>query len=396
MCAALLLALPVGRAAADTFHLASGAIEGRLVEETATLLIIETESGRLQLPSSAVSRRGKGPTRLEKYQARRGQGPLTADQHVEVVRWCLENGLARQADEHLAEALALQPGHVEARALAGYIEVDGLWLLANAPARAKTLRGTSPARLAETLSAEWHRWVNVLAEAILTRTPDSAAAERSREQLLAIRSPQAIGPMCRALGGGDKEARRFLIDLLSGFEEDESVLNLCVLALLDPDVRLREHATTQLTHVRGPRVSEFFVMALGSDVERVVGNAAQVLGWLGDRTAVGPLIDALNPDDQVGGRVTSRQLFAELTRLFQTPTLVPIGAEPIEVAPVVHVIDVPGTVQQLTQEKRSNAGTVRSEVQDALILLTGQNYGFDAQGWREWLSRNPPLGGPLP
>ncbi len=393
---AALLACCTPRAAADTFHIQSGIIEGRVVEESATLLTIETEAGILQIPTSAVSRRGKGPTRVEAYERRRAEITFTADSHVDLARWCLDQGLAAQAQLHIDAALDAAPGHRGARALAGYVEVGGVWLLANAPAKAAVVKGTVPARLAETLAAEWHRRVNVLTDELLRRSTDTNVADRARERLLEIRSPLAIAPMCRNLGSAEKDHRRFLIDLLGGFEEDESVMNLCMLALLDPDPRLREQATAQLAHAPGGRVSEFFQAALRCDAERVVRNAAQALGWLGDRSAVGPLIDALVAEERGARRQTSRQLFAELGRLFSTPHRVPVGVEAVSIPPAVQVFDVPRTAEQLAAEPPAAAGSVRSEVQDALILVTGQNFGFDAAAWRDWLMRNPPLSGPVP
>ena len=71
--------------------------------------------------------------------------------------------------------------------------------------------------------------------------------------------------------------------------------------------------------------------------------------------------------------------------------MIPIGAVPITRPPTIALADFKRRVEAVAALAGPGVGPFRSEVQDALIALTGQNFGFDVATWRDWIARNPAI-----
>ena len=380
-------------APADELHLSKGVIEGRIIEETKHFVRLETASGVLTVPTNVVTRRVRGVSRLERYALEREGEPLTTRRHIELAIWCGETGLKSLAREHIDAALASDPLSSEALQLAGYVQLGEVWLLADPAASAEPgdKRARSDSMVAQ-IAAGWHRRIRVLYENNLAGRVDPRAFAIGRDQLLAPRAPLAIRPACLGPSEGDPAARGLLAEFLGSFEEDAATINLLALALIDPAREVRAQATAQLARRPDHRISLFLQRALHCSAETILTRAANSLGWQRDPAAVEELIAVLPTSGSTGPRASAADVFTELIKTFPNPTVAAVADPPVEVPPAVEFADIRKKISVLDAEAAQLAGTFRTDVQDALINITGENFGFDVAGWRDWLAKNPPIG----
>ena len=118
-------------AAGDRIVLKDGrTFEGRVTESKGKVLI-ELPYGTLSFPSSDVVSIERGPGPMDLYRARLAvTDRKDPDKLAELARWAKGRGLARQAEELLRQALALDGDHAPARKLLGFVKADGKWLKA--------------------------------------------------------------------------------------------------------------------------------------------------------------------------------------------------------------------------------------------------------------------------
>jgi hypothetical protein len=137
--AAALLALLPAAAFADEVHLRSGGrLTGVVVEQTADVVVLEAEPGRITLPAAHVVRVVARPSSLSAYRERAAR--LAHDDvagWLELGYWARERDLltlARQAFEHV---LRIDPGSAEAHQAVGHVQLGGDWLTADESYRAR-------------------------------------------------------------------------------------------------------------------------------------------------------------------------------------------------------------------------------------------------------------------
>ncbi|MFQ5413202.1 MAG: hypothetical protein ACE5E6_01965 [Phycisphaerae bacterium] len=392
VCACLTSTLAHG----DEIHLyGGGTIDARVIAESSHVLHVETITGEFSIPMTAVKKRVRRPSLVERYAAERDRAPLTAARHVELALWCRAEGMASAAKTHADAALRLDRQNADARRLAGYIRLDDVWMFTGAPPgpaadeRGPARRDMSPAILQRLVGA-WQQRIRVIKDTQLS--PAAAAQERDagRRAILRLGTALAVPGACRVLGAGPSVDRILLAETLGAIEADAATLNLLAMTLTDPAPEPREAAAAALRHRDDPRVGVFLRRALACRTEIVVRRAATALGWMVDRSAVRDLIDALPIRSSRGRSVDAKTLFVDMAATFSRPAMVPIGDPPAPVAPFVALIGFGDAVKALAGGMPHPTGGYRSEVQDALIAITGENYGFDIAAWRDWVRRHPP------
>ncbi len=102
-------------------------LEGKVVEESAERLVVETPFGRVELAREEVLSIRRGPTPVEEYAARRAKA-RTAEDHHALALFCRSKGLSRQAREEFKEAVRLDPGHEGANRALGRVLFEGKWV----------------------------------------------------------------------------------------------------------------------------------------------------------------------------------------------------------------------------------------------------------------------------
>ena len=162
-------------------------------------------------------------------------------------------------------------------------------------------------------------------------------------------------------------------------------MNLAVLALSDAAGDIRSRALAVLVERTDTRVAAQFRKALGSDNDELIRRAAVGLGELKAVEAVPDLIGELTVQRTKRVEVPLRRYFGDMQRVFSTPTVTSLnGSTQITHAPQVGLFDATAgmTVENVFRVQRVTV--YRTEVLEALKLLTGQNFGFDAPAWRAW------------
>ncbi|MCC7293363.1 MAG: HEAT repeat domain-containing protein [Phycisphaerales bacterium] len=387
-CIALFCVGVQARAPADRLLLGGGGvIEGRLVSEDRNTLRIAGFMGELDVPALIVVRHIAATSLLEQYESLAGTAPLDAGRHAALAAWCLEQKLPSLARQHLDEALRMDPSHPQARRLFGYVRIGDAWLKTADPPSAPPKSAEGDARVIEQLRAAWRRRIHGLRDVFLREGAERGVRtfDEGREQLLAIRAPLAMEGVCALLGDEGERTRVLLMEHLATFKEDEALLNLLAFSLLDGDLDVRVAAADALAARNDPRVGEFLRQALRARVDEIVRRAAVALGRLKSLDAFDDLVRALPTDAFATERRSLGDLMREAERTFSAPIEVPIDDRVARAPARMALPDWVRRVEQIEASASPPTARNRSEVQEALIALTGQNYGFDADAWRDWM-----------
>lgn len=373
-------------------------VEAEVLEDLGERYRLRTLIGIVDVDKDRVERIQKKKTPWERYEARRKQCPPTAAGHFDLAEWCHAQGLGSERLDELEAVIALNPDHAAARAALSYTKSKrGQWIKKRSPRRptpdqlAAKRQAEEEEWLARKLIAQWHVKVKAIHKGRLTAKKTSRRAEKfreGRELILAIRDPLAIGALTGVLSSGDLDARLLLVEALAQFAGDEATMNLVVIAVLDPSKAVRENAATALIPRRDDRVVTALREAMGSDEEFTLRNAAHTLGVLKAGPAVEDLIDILSTET-LRRVVVSRPVYlGDIYSTFGGYHRVVHGRRLLRYRPMSIGCMGPGTFVGTDTHVETQAGSLyRTEVQESLIAITGQNLGFDREAWRQWWRR---------
>ncbi|MDQ3223713.1 MAG: HEAT repeat domain-containing protein, partial [Gemmatimonadota bacterium] len=146
----------------------------------------------------------------------------------------------------------------------------------------------------------------LLETVVATRTEDSDVREVSLRALARIADPGAVAPLIRALGTAEAWLAPRIADILT--RHGEAVVEPLIAVLNDVNPHpARGWAANVLGEVRAPRACPALVRLLSDPEDEVRAKAATALGRLGDRRAVGYLLEHLlnDPAPFVRARIAS-------------------------------------------------------------------------------------------
>lgn len=380
--AVLALTWPWTRAVlGDVFVLSQG---GRIVGEVQNPDQSPRETWIVQTPDGSVVTLGRAQVKqvvrqrpLEiQYEKRRIHTAETAQAQWELAEWCRVNKLPAQRKVHLQRVIALEPEHEEARRALGYQRVDGKWFTQDELMRKRGYlwyqgRYRTPEEIAlleerRDLNAKEKEWARKIEtwQAWLA----GSRADEARDRILSIDDPAAVQALAAALSRNpNPEVRVFLIQALSRLGTVKAVRTLAECSLEDEDNEVRLSCLDRLKHKKDPTVVDFYVGQLRSKSNAIVNRAALALKEMGDRSAVGPLIDAL---------ITKHR-----SRLPSPP--------PGQISPLFGKGPGGGAAGLSVGGKTPKyvEGYVRNrEVLEALVALTGADFGYDVGAWKTWLA----------
>jgi hypothetical protein len=375
-CALLLGGCPAG-AWGDVFLLANGGrVEGELLnpeEKPREKYIIRLASGgQVTLAAAQVKEVIAVRPEEEEYQKLARGSPDTVEGHWAMAEWCRQQRMFSQRDTHLERIIELDPDHGQARAALGYTRIDGRWakrdetMLERGYVRYKgrwrlrqEVELLEAKRQQELAEKEWfqklERWRSWL---VTERAP------LARQSLLAIDDPHAVKGLIHGLRHDPQPSvRAMYVDILAKLGTPEALQALAVAALEDrsDDVRL-----TCLEHLQKKRSLEavhYFVGQLKSKDNRIVNLAGFALGRMKDVSAIGPLIDAL----ETTHKFTVTKNPGTITTGFGSGPGAPPGG-----------LSVGGGTKVYSQT------IANQSVLDALVEITGRNFGFDQRAWKQW------------
>lgn len=370
-------------------------VEVEILEDMGEAYRVRTKIGIVNVDKEMVARIEKKQSPWQRYSAKRKACPNTAEGHYKLAEWCDRQGLGGERLDELEKALELDPDHVGARRLLGYIRDDkGKWIKEpspNAPSPeelAARRQQREEEKLIRDLITDWFVKIKAIHRSRMDgkrRGPRSKKFRQGREQILAIRDPLALPALTGVLSTGNEAARLVLVESLSQFDEDEATMNLLVVALLDPSPVVRKEAAIELIPRNDNRVIARLRDALSNKDEGVIRNAASALGVLKARMAVDDLINVLSKEVRQTVRVSRPVYLGTIYSTFGGHRRVVHGRRLLRYHPAsIGVLGTSTYVGTSTHYERQTVSIHRTEVQEALIAITGQNFGFDMTAWRQW------------
>ena len=365
-------------AGAEVFLLAGGGrIEGKLLNRDQSpreTFVVETASGRLTLEKSQVEQVVVPRSAELQYEQIYPTFPDTVDGQWKLAAWCLEQGLSAQRRTHLERVIELDPEHVEARRALGYSKIDGRWttqeeLMHNRgymryrgrwllPQEVELLKKKEASEKAE---KEWaqklERWQNNLG------TERDAVA---REGLRTVQDPNAVKGLSLLMKREQRERAKLLyIDALARVNTPEALHILAKTSIEDPSDEVRLSSVEALKKTKSHDIVAFYVGQLTSRDNHYVNRAAVGLSHMGDRTAVAPLIDHLVTVHRYK-IVTGNSNPGSISTTFS-----PSGGGGLSMG---------GGPKIIKKDIQNQA------VLDALVMLTGVNFGFEVRQWKSWFA----------
>ncbi len=376
-----LVAANVRSLQADVFYLSNGGrIEGELLnpeQRPRENYVIRLADGvQVTLAADQVEKVVSLRPEESEYQRIRHQYPDTVEGQWELAEWCRQKRLLSQRDVHLQRVIELDPDHVLARRALGYSQIEGKWQTTEEVMRSRGYERYQGAwrtrqeielleakREQEQTEKEWFQKIN--------RWRGWLATDKShlaRQNILSIKDPLALKALAAALRTERQlEVRLLFVEALAHLGVPEAIRVLAETAMEDYDEEVRLTCLDYLCKMPpNPDVTTFFVGYLKHKDNLMVNRAASALGRLGDRSAVGPLIDALITRHK---QKISTGSPGTISAGFGTGPGAPPGGLAVGGGPKVVITTV-----------------MNQPVLDALVSLTGQNFHFDQQAWRYWLA----------
>ncbi len=362
---------------------------------------------------------------LDDYLVKRDKAAQTAQAQFELATWCEQNKLTDLARIHYEAVVALDRSFEAAHRKLGHVYHDGHWLSRDELSAVQGLikhkgRWVSPEEKArldreDEMTASRQSWLRTIK--LLRQSLANGPADRRREaetQLMAIRDPDAVGPLVRVFGGDEPDRRILLAHILAGIAGREATAALVKLLLVEPTSDVRAAVFDKVKDRDDPGVVAGLAKALGSADFQIINRAAWALGNLNAVETVPRLIPVLVTTEQQLVVATAAQMnqvnsgnaglpSAPLAVskngsavVYQTPPAVGGGAVaygamtvPYGLPGGVGVSIGGGGVQSDNRpDVRVATYTYRNvEVLAALEKMTGKDFGYDVGAWHHWVSR---------
>ncbi|MGO9463978.1 MAG: HEAT repeat domain-containing protein [Isosphaeraceae bacterium] len=415
---------------ADTIMLRGGGqVEGKVVPDPLhqDRVCVWLLQGRnpLSLEKKKIVEIVPKPGPLDAYVIKREKAGQTAQAQYDLGVWCAQNKLGDLARAHYESAIAFDKsfepahkklGHVlhrgywltrdELSAVQGLVKYKGRWISADE----KTKRDHEDQLTAA--QGNWVRQIRLLREALLRGKPD-----RQREaetQLMAIRDPDAVKALVRVLANDDPQERILLAHVLAMIPGPLATGALVNQLLAENQADVRAAVYEKVQNRDDPAVVRLLIRALSSSNIRVINRAAWALGNLHAQEAVPRLIAVLVTTEE-------RMVIATQSAVNQGPIsaiagpdgpLTPIAVNQSSMAVMTPPVIAPGVVArgvysapwydwppgvgfnvggQIAATPDVHVATFQyrnAEVLSALEKLTLQDFGYDVESWRTWVSRS--------
>ncbi len=296
----------------------------------------------------------------------------TAEDQWKLAEWCRENSLTKQRQDVLEHVIELNPDMRQARLALGYQLVDGHWMQKEQIMQQRGyVRYNGEWRLPQEVELIERRQKEDAAERQWFGTlkrwriwlDESARADQARDSLLAIRDSHAVPALAQLLHSErDRAVRMLYVQALAAVGTPAAMRTLVDHSLDDGDEEIRLACLDRIVGQPTPEIVAAYVAALKSDSNARINRAARALGRLGDRSAVGPLIDSL---------VTTHVV----KEGDENPNSVNAAF-----SPQAGMAFSTGSAVRKVQRTFNN-----QPVLDALVALTGGvNLNFDERAWKTW------------
>jgi len=127
--ALVVLVLPTLAGADDVFLKGGGKVSGRILDRTATAVVVQVGAGNVTIPLARVLRIEEGRSAIKDYYDRAGRlAPDDVAGWKELGAWAAGAGLATQSREAYERVLAQSPQDADANRALGRVELNGRWV----------------------------------------------------------------------------------------------------------------------------------------------------------------------------------------------------------------------------------------------------------------------------
>ncbi len=232
--------------------------------------------------------------------------------------------------------------------------------------------------------------VDLLAKAL--RHPDKRVRYHAALALKQIGKP-AASALAALLAGNDAQAKYPAAYALADVR-DTSLLPAWLAAAKNPDPRVRYYAVRALGHFKDPRAADAIRRALKDASPLVRGAAAGAAALMGDAGGIEGLAALMNPGVDADTRFKAAFALWKLRDLRAVPALARGMNDSVprvrhHCAWALGDLKAKAAVMPLVNVlQNSSDNTLKYYAANSLKQITGQQFGFDAAKWREWLRRN--------
>jgi hypothetical protein len=392
---------------ADVFVLRSGGhIEGDLLnadQEPRTSYVIAVHGGgQITLEAAVVEKVQTPRPELAEYETMRRQLPDTVEGQMKLAEWCRDQGLTAQRKAALDRVLILDPEQLEARRLLGYRKVKDQWMTLDeemadkgyvkrvvnghthwvTPQQAEN-KETSDRQIA--IEATWRRTIGTWRKRLESNRAELSAI--AKKNLLEIKDPDATVPLGERLNGSRKmnvnkdptpDARLIYVEVLGKFNTPGAHGALALAAIDDPVDEVRACCLDELEKQKDESVTKYFIVRLTDKhaTDEMIDRAGVGLGRMKDPTSVQALIEHV---------------------YYKRTEVVPSGGGgPGSMTSTFNKNGGGGGGLSMNAKPKTVDRWVQSRgVLDALVAITGQNFGYDVRAWATWYHNQVAAGAPI-
>jgi hypothetical protein len=347
---------------------------------------------------------------VEEYESRSRQIEDTWEAHWELSEWCRLHGLTKQRETHLLRVTELSPEHEKAQlalkrvwhkghwvdrdelmASQGYVKYKNRYITTQEMEIIE--KTTDELKLERLWPPKIRMWLAALED------PNSSRGGQGLNELRNINDPHAVNAVIKFMCGDSRvEIRQLSVAILIKIAGGKAIAGLVQMALFDESPDVRSAALEGIGSDSYQYAQSGFIRSLKSEDNAIVCRAASALGKIGDKNAVGPLIEALvtahqyqvatdipvqpsysfTTDGNFGSNnqtLPPEIMAAVRTGHMQTPIIAPSGDS------------IPKKVVAVRVDHYNK------EALSALEKLTEKNFGYDKRTWKLWWSAEKNMGG---
>jgi hypothetical protein len=413
---ALVMFLLGAAALGDVLTLKSGQVLEGKVTQSGDQVMLTTPNATIVYTKDEVASISVGPTAAETYAQRASElKDNDAEGHYQLGLFAESKGLLKSAAQEYGKAIAADPNHAGARAKLGYTLDNGAWVTRDEMMARKgmvaykgryvTAEEAEKLKAADTefaRSQDEYRLVGILADTI--KRSSGQQRTDAEDKLAGISGARSLDALVTASRDGDAAVRMAAVRAFQNYKEDKAAFAILDSAVNDPVGDIREKARSILAGKQNKGAFDQALRLVASDDETTRSRAGEVLAALGDVAAIPYLIDNLSwtrtPPPAPAPQASPPGTRTAAGRQYVSGYRAVVAPHSAAVEPIIsridengrHVLDNPqptqtGAWQDYPQaaapEMIQNRGAL-----SALQALTGQDFGFDGDAWRQWYSAN--------
>ena len=345
--------------------------EGTLRKTTRDALIFATSFGERRVEKESVVAQKSSTELRDRYKKKRqGIAEKDVEGHLKLARWCRTQGLTSGLDEELEIVLKRDPAR------------SGAWEMLRSDAPHYQLAKKNPHSRQK--RARWERaQVDLLFAAIKRKKTDFVRAGLVKVQLSALPIELQVTAAIQKAERGTKYQRWVGVQQLGETKNVRRVKTLYRVALTDQTWQVRRMAVHSLKLQDDGSTFRPFVKALVKHPNIAARmNAAQALGFLGDKRAVAPLVRALKRAGE--GRVAHSNISSINQIAYVKDYDVEVAQTAFIADPLVDIV-LDGLVLDIGLVSASAQRRVYGR---ALSRLTGADFGEHRKPWLNWWRAN--------